>query len=395
MNKWIAEVRGISFANKGAQLMAYAIKDQLETMVSSDKKVIVALPLNRYYYHPLFKQDGFYRLLETHQSLQRTHFNFFLTVAGKIIPQSLQNKLQLVSFKAVQVVLDASGFSYSDQWKQNTIHNIEQLKYKVTQCKQQGKKIILLPQAFGPFTEKATRNHLKIIFPQIDWIFARDKISYDYLSELGMEMSNVSLAPDFTNLLKGQLPSYFEVSKHQICIIPNYRMIDRLTPEQGKKYKEFLVTLLNILFERNCHPFLLLHETKSDSYLIDFLINQSGKSIPIVAESDPRYIKGILGHCQVVISSRFHGLISALSQGVPTIATGWSHKYKMLLEDYSCPELLIEDLESPAAIKQALSLVLEEPNRSHLIARLNERANQYRQASEAMWNQVKKICNIN
>jgi colanic acid/amylovoran biosynthesis protein len=44
-------------------------------------------------------------------------------------------------------------------------------------------------------------------------------------------------------------------------------------------------------------------------------------------------LKAIIGQCQLVISSRYHALIAAMSQGIAVGTAGWSHKYTELLEE--------------------------------------------------------------
>ncbi len=45
-----------------------------------------------------------------------------------------------------------------------------------------------------------------------------------------------------------------------------------------------------------------------------------------VGLTDPREIKWFLGTCDAVFASRFHALVSALSQAVPAASIGWAHK---------------------------------------------------------------------
>jgi len=39
-------------------------------------------------------------------------------------------------------------------------------------------------------------------------------------------------------------------------------------------------------------------------------------------------IKGVIGRCDMVIASRYHSTIAALSTGVPCLVIGWGHKYR-------------------------------------------------------------------
>ena len=77
-------------------------------------------------------------------------------------------------------------------------------------------------------------------------------------------------------------------------------------------------------------------------------------------------IKGILGSCEATIGSRFHGLVSALSQNVPTIAIGWSHKYNMLFRDYDFSEGLMNILADDEEINQKLKLLIDPNSRNQI-----------------------------
>src|SRR5690606_22797023 len=52
-------------------------------------------------------------------------------------------------------------------------------------------------------------------------------------------------------------------------------------------------------------------------------------------------IKGAIANCDLVIGSRFHALIAALSQGIPAAALGWSHKYAELLQSFGLQRFVV------------------------------------------------------
>ena len=96
-------------------------------------------------------------------------------------------------------------------------------------------------------------------------------------------------------------------------------------------------------------------------------------------------IKGILGACEGTIGSRFHGLVSALSQGVPSLATGWSHKYKMLFADYDFPEGLIDITSSQLDICNKIDLIINSDSKKEIKSRIKVKSQKMKELSTEMW----------
>lgn len=228
----------------------------------------------------------------------------------------------MVTTKEIDVVLDAAGFSYSDQWG---ISTSRELSISSKKWKKNGTSLVMLPQALGPYDNPKIRKYVRGWVKNADLIFPREKDSYQYLTELVGEQEKIKIFPDFTNLVKGTLPDGYDPSDKRIAIVPNYRMIDKTDQSESQAYLPFLIKSAKYLIDKGLQPFILVHEGPNDQLLADKVSNAVG-GIPIVKETDPLHIKGILGSCDATIGSRFHGLVSALSQGVPSLATGWSHQ---------------------------------------------------------------------
>jgi len=187
-------------------------------------------------------------------------------------------------------------------------------------------------------------------------------VSYEHLTELVGEQAKIKQSPDFTNLMTGVLPQGFDTEQNRFCIVPNCRMLDKTDQKTREAYLPFLISCTRYLLEKGAKPFVLVHEGKDDQRLADELSAAVG-GIPIVKESGALEIKGILGACSGTLGSRFHGLVSALSQGVPALATGWSHKYQMLFEDYGFPEGLVQVTTDEAEIKRKIDLITDDAAR--------------------------------
>jgi polysaccharide pyruvyl transferase WcaK-like protein len=109
--------------------------------------------------------------------------------------------------------------------------------------------------------------------------------------------------------------------------------------------------------------------------------------VPLVDEN-PLDTKGILGSCHAVISSRYHAIIGSMSQSVPTLGTGWAHKYKILYDEYGCPECLLQTLKHDTDIDDKLTIILDKNTRKPLEEKLSKNAEILKEKSRNMWKEV-------
>jgi colanic acid/amylovoran biosynthesis protein len=193
--------------------------------------------------------------------------------------------------------------------------------------------------------------------------------------------------PDFTNLINGTLPADFKLTNNSVCLIPNYRMIDMTNSEASSGYVDFMASVANYLIKQGKAPFILIHEGAKDMKL-GKSISERAMNLPVIFESEPRNIKGIIGKCEFVVGSRFHGLVSALSQGVPALATGWSHKYEMLFSDYDFPEGILSVDDPKKVIFEKLDLLIDFDSREKICLKIKSKSDYLKQLSESMWEEV-------
>ena len=368
------EIRNVEFNNKGAELMLHSIIQKMRNL-STDYKLVLKPNLNLCPYEKLSELGIYPKQLP----IQRMgiHFGDFL----RFVPSNIRELYGIILDKDINVVLDSSGFAYGDSFGISPTKNLLIASRK---WKKRKTKLIMLPQAFGPFTSKNICCYMSEIIANAEIIFARDRASYEHLVALGSDENKIKLAPDFTNLVEPKKILCPENYQGKFCIIPNIQMILKSSNEDSKKYIPFMAKSLKYLEDNNRKPFLLIHESSKDLELAKEIIDSAHCKVDIVEESDPLKIKGIIGLADGILASRFHGLISALSQGVPAIGTGWSHKYKMLFDDYSFPEGLI----SLDASKKNFSKTLDAASRlknPQLVSKLQAQSTKLKIKSEMMW----------
>ncbi|MGI6078939.1 MAG: polysaccharide pyruvyl transferase family protein [Fastidiosipilaceae bacterium] len=373
----IVELRNVGFVNKGAELMLHAILQRVSQEWPDTKFVMVPSVENAPYLQRA--RLGIF---------QKPWYNLYgipIHELASLIPISSRKAYGLVLDSELDVVLDASGFAYSDQWgKGSTIT----LAKAVKRWKRRGTKVVLLPQAFGPFTSTAIINAIKSVVDHVDLIYARDPVSYQHLIEVVGERPNIKMAPDFTNLVGGVVPDDFNIDQNRFCIVPNYRMIDKTFPEASAAYIPFLISCTKYLQSKGVTPFILIHEGENDFKLAQQVVSALDTDIEIVREADPLKIKGILGACEGTLGSRFHGLVSALSQGVPSLGTGWSHKYQMLFDSYHFSEGLLNPLLASDDIFKKIDMVVDDPSKGNIREKITQSAITQKQMTKDMWNEI-------
>lgn len=376
----LVEIRKISFGNKGDELMLYAILERMKGYYP-DAKFVLAEKRNsknsaKMSEFGLFKKNGL------------KYFGLRRSLVNALMPRRMLERKGVVRDRDIDVVLDATGFAYGDQWPVS--YSVELAKL-CKRWKKHGTRVILMPKAFGPFTSEEMKDAVKTIADNADLIFARERVSHEHLISAAGKRPNIQTAPDFTNLVEGILPGNFDTENNRFCIIPNSHMVKRTPKEQSEAYVPFMVKCARYLMEKKAKPFLMVQTVKQDSALVQEISEGVDFNLPIVQEPDPLKIKGILGACEGTIGSRYHGLVSTLSQCIPSLATGWSHKYKMLLEDYGFVEGLVDVTANEEEIRRKIDLITNAESKERVKRTLLSRSSELKSLSAAMWEKVREI----
>ncbi len=370
------EIRRTEFTNKGAELMLRAALEQIRQRLPDADVVMIP-----------DSSDSF--VLRADMGVkQKAWFQRFGIRWGDLVamvPVIIRRKYGIYVDSEVDVVLDAAGYAYGDPWP---TARLKEAARSSARWKQRGTKLILLPQALGPFSGRTRRRFARQFFSNADLIFPRDAASYRHVTELIGEQPHVQIMPDFTNLLEGYVPSWFDVKSNRFCVIPNQRMIDKNDTHGGELYLDLLTNIVEYLIARDAKPFLLVHEGATDYQLACTINTRLSRPVEIVAQADALSMKGIIGQCDAVLSSRFHGIVSALSQGVLALGTSWSHKYEMLFRDYGLSNGVIDASLPFDEVKSRIDRVSTGAGREELRAMIRYHANRSKNDVRRMWDQV-------
>jgi colanic acid/amylovoran biosynthesis protein len=287
----------------------------------------------------------------------------------------------------ISAILDASGFAFGDRLgAERTLRFAEDVEVA---C-QAGKQIVMLPQALGPFEVTEIRDAFARIVNACDRVYARDPVSLEHAHAAAGNDERIRLAPDFTNLIECPPAGQRAKGGGRACIVPNQRMIEHASDSKAAGlYLPMLNQCIAATRQAGLEPFILIHG-KHDVPLAEALQKDSRQLLEIVQESDPVRIKHVIGSSGLVIASRFHALVSALSQGVPAIGTSWSHKYEMLFSDYECDRFLLPVGVNEDQIFELVGLATDS-GRDELVNKLRSNGQRMVEQTRRMWEDVASI----
>lgn len=369
----IIELRGVEFVNKGAELMLYAIQ---KVILNKFPNAILCMEPKERSPMSKLKENGIFIKAD----VKKMGFNI-----GVLLPKFILRKKSWVLPSEVNIIIDASGFAFGDQW--GAEYAERRLGHYIYRWRKENKKIILLPQALGPFNNKDLQVVMKKIFDNANLIFAREKLSYNYASELS-NTQKLKLAPDFTNLISGKVPANFDSSSCQVAIVPNYKMIEKSLSEE--EYFKFLKRTIQIVKSNSLNPYFLIHEGRRDRSIAEKINAVLQEKIPIIHFTNALEIKGVISTAHFIICSRFHGVVSALSQGVPCLATSWSHKYEMLMEEYGVKDYVVSDLNDFENLTLKINSLSGESNKK-ISDLLKRNSLLQKRRTKEMWDMVYNI----
>ena len=376
----LIEIKGVQFVNKGAELMLRAIIDKLSIELPNAEICLVDGKNSPYLERA---KVGAFQKINLRKNIFDLNRLFYLF--PKAVRRYFKNRFGIVSEADVDVVLDASGFGYGDQWSDITMH---QVALEVTRMERFGKKYIFLPQSLGPFTREKNSKYASQAFQHASLVFAREKPSYEHVKNLLPTSNNLYQAPDFTNLLVPAVVAEFAKFKNFVIVIPNSKMLSNKNKDiwWRENYVYTLITLIDEAVKAGEQVVILNHSGGDDVKLCNEIVTKLAAACEIVEPQNAIAVKALISQGKLIVSSRFHGCVSALSQGIPCIATGWSHKYQELFDEYDCADLLLPSGVNKLKLNALLEKSLNCGDSQHEYLQLA--ASKYKKQSTQMWGKV-------
>lgn len=346
-------VHGAGFVNKGDEAMLGTVRRQLGRRVTAEFYRLARDRTVR-----LAAAKGFHPIVRQRYSLpQRAWAKGVTTVLARLgIDARLGGRFgvkpRYPDLAKIDVVVDVSGFAVGDNWGSEVASTQERF---ARHMKRLGATLIFLPQAWGSFQDPAVARAAAAVLELSTLSFARDRQSLAYLEQLRPYPAHkVRCAADVAFLFEGDPPdvglAHIQALIPQprerplIAVVPNMRVYERAegSGEDNAYVRLLVATALHCVDTLGCNVIMVPHEIKiggrnpDDRFLCELICRQAnrpGRVAGMRGDYTAKELKSVIGHVDMLIGSRFHSLVAALSQKIPAVALGWSHKYAELMRD--------------------------------------------------------------
>jgi colanic acid/amylovoran biosynthesis protein len=256
----------------------------------------------------------------------------------------------------VDAVLDISGFAYGGPFATTLVHRLPQW---MALWRRRDIPAVLLPQSFGPFPGAAEQRAMRLALERAALVFAREETGARALEALGSGVE-VRRAPDIAigSALRARGgPGAGRGGTPYAVVLPN-RQVARKTDMTETAYLEALVAVAERCRTAGLDVVVASHEGPSDMPLAEAL-GARVAGARVQADTSLPALLGTIRHAELVVSSRFHGLVAALANGVPVLSVGWADKYRSLLEGFGVVDAAVEVGEHAADLHRAAVAALE------------------------------------
>lgn len=253
--------------------------------------------------------------------------------------------------KSSDIVVDLYGICFSDNLNPQEFNYLRMFSTAytfrmLTIAKLFRRKTVKNTCSFGPMKSKLNQKSAAFACNNLfDVVSAREEKSRDALIYDAKVKKKIFLSPDIANMMTFSNDKIFNENK--IGISTSHQIIRQWKGKTG--YVECIVNLCRHISQTYGISIVLIpNEVQQPPNINDFTVSREIQDklkeesihVDIIdsAHMSSKELKNIIASCKVIVASRYHACVAALSSGVPTLVVGWHYKYEELLHWYGQKE---------------------------------------------------------
>jgi polysaccharide pyruvyl transferase WcaK-like protein len=321
--------------------------------------------------------------------------------------------------KESNVLLDIGGITFNDGRLLFLLFNV----FTIWPALLLRVPVVKLSQAMGPFKQPINRLVSQIFLRKCHHIFARGKETVAHLEDLKLPNSQWSPADDVAFLYQD---SYSLSSENEeriekllgeiaqrkisgdsktIAIVPSVLLMKK-AEKQGLNYCDMLLEVMKTVEDESCQYIIFPNASRESSEKsrnndIVTIRAMQEKAVRIFSEATQKRmhwvdydintsaIRRIVDMADVLITSRFHAMVSGLITATPTVVIGWSHKYHETLETFGMENYALHLNSEMAETSAKVQFVLL--HQEELKQKLLQAQDQVLSSAESQFNQIEDL----
>lgn len=222
------------------------------------------------------------------------------------------------------------------------------------------KVVICAPQSMGKFSTRTQERMVARTLRPVDLILTRETITIDILRKLGIIKQVVKSVDSgflFDTTQKVNLRDELHLPKDQLLVGVTVRKW--LDPAKQLKYERAVAGAVDhLIATHHAHVVFIPQVTSPLGGDDDRLTGESvykhvehKKDVTLMAEDyDHHYAKALYENLDIIIGTRFHSIIFALTSFVPALAIEYEHKASGIMKDLGLEEWVVKIEDAEAAL---------------------------------------------
>ncbi|XME02190.1 polysaccharide pyruvyl transferase family protein [Lachnospiraceae bacterium C1.1] len=331
---------GGNFDNKGAQSMLFITIDEIKKRIPEARIFFASedrIEFPEFKFIKIFASSDAKKIALNQNCLYTICKRSVMDLIKRIIGRR-DNLLKFNDLKniipQIDLIIDISGFNLGKKWSKDIQ---ESYLDNIRIAKKYNIPIVLMPQSFGPFDYPDENRHIlyeiEELLPYARKIYAREKEGYNMLTDI-FHLKNVDLSTDLVlqnsginieNIyLNPTKKSVLQIGDNAVGIVPNAQCF-----KHGNKvrildiYRQIIKTLL----EQEKRIYVFRHSSEDVEVCKEIYDLFPDKLELINNDFSCLEYDEFVKQFDFLICSRYHGIVHAFRNGIPSILLGWAIKY--------------------------------------------------------------------
>lgn len=239
-----------------------------------------------------------------------------------------------------------------------------------------GVPVVKAAQALGPFQTLPNKWVAPLVLRRVRTVCARGARTREHLDSLGginaIDVADLAFSLDEAASFPATVATALDaIDKDFIVVMPS-AVVRGIYESTGANYVSAMAALVaDIRHKTGCSVVIAPHSYRAG--LPEGRMNDGPvcREVAEACSSDSQILgldfdltagelRHLVAHSSVLVTSRFHAMISGLATSTPTVVVGWSHKYKEVLDDFGLASLGLDSsaLNTPSEIADIVAEVL-------------------------------------